>query len=183
MALWTEIAYHSVPFTDSRLDRYFTEIRSLYANGGAYSECVEADDTVLFDDALRNDRQGMRYRLASFLGQPSVGISLHALGIPKQIPATLDFRCIGRYQLEGVLVERLLNGGLYHRYNDTTEVARALSRDCADAVCDKPFEAWDCYEIIGAWADAFFDVGCDSTFVLCSGSQRRWLVLWMTDTD
>ena len=183
MALWTEITYHSVTFADSRLDRYLTEIRSLYVNGGAYVECVEADDAVLFDEALRNDLQGMRYRLASFLGQPSVGISIHALGIPKQVPATLDFRCIGRYQLEGALVETVLNGGLYHNYTGTAEVARALARDCADAICVEPFKAWDCYQIIGAWADAFFNIGWDSTFILCSGSQRRWLLLWMTDTD
>jgi len=179
MMLWSDVHYAEQPLADPRLEAYLAALRPLYANGRVLLRCFQPTDTVAFHSASRHDLRGFDHLLSAFLGAPSIQVFLRELQIPSPLKLP-TFHHYSAYEMEGALTITLLRGGAYQKFPGTVDEARRLSREFVTAIGHDYAQV---FKLEGAWADWFYDVAWDSSFVVYDPQRMKWWVLCMTDTD
>jgi hypothetical protein len=176
-----EATYLPVQIDDIRINRFVTEMQRIWVNGGAWIRCVEA--TTSLEDRF----PGIQKNVAEFFNAPSVRNCFPELKIPESPEFPTESVIVRRHQFEGILTDILLEGGAYRKFEGNYKEGRQIVQDCVDALAgllwDSPVDIGSAFFIPRDWTPAFFGVCWDATFVLRSKGGRRWVVMWMTDTD
>lgn len=176
-----EATYLPVTLEDKRVLRFITEMQKAWSNGGAWIRCLEA--TTLLDDEF----PGIQRNVIEFFKSPSLRACIPELKIPDNPSLPETTTVMGRHQFEGTLTDILLDGGAYGKFQGSYEEARHITKECIDALCnllwDSPIQVGAVCSISGGWTPAFYGVAWDETSVLRSKDGRKWIVMWMTDTD
>ncbi len=175
----SEGIYSLVPIGDTRISRFINEMQKAWSNGGAWIYCVEASTPVV--------NESMEYQdyWIEFFKSPSLRALLPELKIPDQVSFPKGITSLGRHQFEGMLTDILLGGGAYDKFQGSTDEARQITRECVDALnafLQRPNDS-GVLSINGGWTPAFWNVAWDATFILELREKRKWILMWMTDTD
>ncbi len=175
----SEGIYSPVTIDDARISRFINEMQKAWTNGGAWIRCVEATTRVVSESLEYQDHW------PEFFKSPSLRALLPELKIPDEVSFPKGIANMGRHQFEGTLTDLLLGGGAYGKFQGSTDEARQITRECVDALnafLQRPND-WGAISIHGGWTPAFWNVAWDATFILGSGENRKWILMWMTDTD
>ena len=177
----TEATYLPVKFDDTRINRFVTEMQKAWVNGGAWIRCIES--TTWLEDRF----PGIQKNIIEFFDAPSVRACFPELKIPENPAFPVDSIIMRRHQFEGLLTDILFDGGAYRKFEGSYKEGRQIVRDFVDALAgilwESPVNIGSVFFIPGYWTPAFYGVAWDATFVLRSKDGRRWMVIWMTDTD
>jgi hypothetical protein len=178
----SEGIYSPVTLDDNRILRFVAEIQKTWVNGGCWVRCVESTEQMI-QQSFGNENYWKE-----FFKSTSLRACLPELKIPDEVKFPDGIAYMRRYQFEGVLTDILLAGGAYEKFQGTPDEARQIAKDCVEALDDnlgKPENGFGITSIGGYWTPAFHDVAWDEAFVLSatSSKMRRWIFLWMTDTD
>ena len=175
-----EGVYSPVTLDDRRIIRFITEMKAAWSNGGAWIHCIEATTRLVHESLEYQDN------LLEFFKSPSLRTRIPELKIPDNPSFTEKPIYMGRCQFEGKLTDILLGGGAYDKFHGSHDEARQITRECVDALGDFLWNStigFGAVSMSGGWTPAFYGVAWDETFVLPSKDGRKWVIMWMTDTD
>lgn len=172
--------YLPIALDDHRIIRFITEIQKVWSNGGACIRCVEATTPLVYESLEYSDH------LLEFFKSPSLRNCISELKIPDDVLFPQEPINIGRHQFEGKLTDILFGGGAYGKFRGDSDEARRITRECVDALGHFLWNSstgFGAISISGGWTPAFYGVAWDETFILHSSDRRKWVLMWMTDTD
>ena len=172
-----------VPLTpiDERVLAVTRELDRSHVNGGTIVGCYQFTNEHL---------RGTQQRLG--LADPPPTLLLECLRdsdlvselqIPPSLDDVHDFELQGTFQLEGLLIQRMLGGGAYEQFRGTEDEARQLARECVEAMVLNNRGPAMGYVSHQPWCGWFFDVAWDYTIVVNDAGNARWWLLCLTDTD
>lgn len=182
-AMWAEVVFPQVTTPLPAVERYLTELRSVYANGRAqhFAFCIP-DHPVLNWYAVRNQYHevGFFERFWTCRGVKEIfPYRVHDLNF---FDATV-FSHSSPFVLGGSLAWVLAAGGAYRHFERGGAEAMSIATEAAIELLDHSYESSLVYHSKAAWCDFFMDVAWDHSFIVLDRKRRMVHGLLATDTD
>ena len=171
----SDIAYRIESVTDARLTSVCEAVNRTFRNGGVILRCLRP--TLATDPAFSESRDDCVRR---FLSSPSVSRLIPELRPLSPLPDDLIVVPLGRYTLEGEIVQLLLADGMHAESQVDHSAARRLAREFVDALLGN--QGCSVHRVDGHWADWFDGIEWNR-LTLVVYTDRRWWLLCAFDTD
>jgi hypothetical protein len=164
-----------------KIDRFIDAIRKSFVNGGIIIAGFEPDNREDFDVAARLNLVTTNKQLSTFLTRPSVRAGVPELQLPESLDPLPINHFMGRYGLEGLLIDILLDGGAYKKFDGVSEEARRIGREYVDElVGDNVRDVLAVrVELLTKW---FYDVAWDHFLMIYDQQERRFWLICITET-
>ena len=180
---WREIIYTLDERNDPAINAVVDAICKTHVNGGMICRCFRPLNGAAYDHAHRNDLQGVKRWLQTFLEAQSIRKFLPELELPETLDPFPTYITYGSYEFEGAITALLLSNGAYINSELPDDTARSMARRFVDVLLPDSRPYATIFRVDGAWANWFCDVAWDATFLVFSPKQQRWWLLCITDTD
>ena len=176
-----ELSQSRISLEKPQAQALFDALQGVYSNGAVILCCLKSSEI----SGLMNNSQLCLHELviSQFLKSQTVQQAVPELKIDNELilPA---LHPLNSYELEGSLVQILINGGAYNKWQSSEDEARSLARNFLDLVAAEKYRSRvSGIRFYSAWTDWFYDVAWDSTFVIFNAATQKWWLLCTTDTD
>jgi hypothetical protein len=182
-AMWAELSFTPVPYTEAAIDEVLALLRKARVNGDAFMRCFTVSAHQTFDwFASRNRLEEIDF-FSHFLTNAAVVATLPEMVIDPGQLATTKFSRRSAFTLDGEIAELLVSGGAYEQFEGSPAQAKAIGSRFCHAIFGERYTEVESYHTADPWSNWFFGIAWDETYVLLDkGSRKVWL-LCTTDTD
>ena len=181
--------FEAIPLNAPALEDYARRIAETHANGGLLAAKFRvlglANSGSLLPDA---SPEALADFFSSFLNSEAVRVALPTLGAIGQEEPTRDPLGFARSPFDGLTLDGefahvLLEGGAYERFSGKPREAKAIGVATYVGLFGDRFQPLRVYRSDVAWAEFFFDVAYDVSWLICDDTARELTLICITDTD
>jgi hypothetical protein len=173
--------YRPAPIDERPVLQLLSVFEGLYSNGKVLVSHLVGGQEPSSQVDIR--RSSLGARLSWFLRSVAEDQCVPDLGRirSEDVPPIDSWTTFRSYTFEGVLIEKLLLGGMYTQGAVEPDAARVLAKDFVDTVApDRPHAEF--LRLDSAWTPWFFDM-LDDTLVITAWGTDDWWLIATTDTD
>ncbi len=186
---WRDAVIHPADELNSAVTPYLSEIRKVFANGGAEFAAFHIAPHPVFEFYGSRNTLDRPYFFEDLLKRPEVLPYLKSAQQRKPNTVRFQYAPVSAFDFDGLLAGTLFYGGAYNRFAGTPSEAKRIGNDFASVLFQERYDEVAIYSFLYAmpdgapWSNWFHDVAWDFAYV---GVDKRFRHVWflcMTDTD